>query len=86
MNVEFEMALVRYGQPDGTAAVIAYLDDIREKVADQGFRVKNPVEGRHGGFFYTFGDYSLNLFENIKFAEVDLPFPFKFPHVFPIHY
>lgn len=32
-----------------------------------GPKIKVPVVGRHGGEFYTFGDYSANLFEHIKY-------------------
>lgn len=29
--------------------------------------LEQPVEGRHGGSFYNFGDYSTSLFENCQF-------------------
>jgi hypothetical protein len=32
-----------------------------------GPRVPAPVTGRHGGEFYCFGDYSVNLFEHIDY-------------------
>jgi purine nucleosidase len=65
-NVPFEMAVVRYGLPTGTDAVRATLDEIRENMPGKGPRITEPVVGRHGGEFYTFGDYSVNLFEHIE--------------------
>ncbi len=65
-DVEFEIAIVRYGKPSGTDAVRATVPEIREKMAGKGPQVSPPVPGRHGGQFRTFGDYSINLFENIR--------------------
>ena len=31
-----------------------------------GPKISNPIIGRYGGEFYTFGDYSVNLFENYE--------------------
>jgi purine nucleosidase len=64
-DVDFEIALVRYGKPSGTDAVRATLDEIRKIMPGQGPRVDPPVTGRHGGQFTNFGDYSVNLFEHI---------------------
>jgi purine nucleosidase len=65
-DVEFEMVVVRYGQPSGTDAVRATPEEIRARMAGLGPRVAEPVRGRHGGTFHTFGDYSIELFENIQ--------------------
>jgi purine nucleosidase len=65
-EVEFEIATVRYGQPSGTDAVRATLDEIRQIMPGKGPKVSPPVTGRHGGEFSTFGDYSVSLFENIR--------------------
>ncbi len=65
-DVHFEIALVRYGKPSGTAAVTATMDEIKANMPGKGARVEKPVEGRHGGEFYTFGDYSVNLFEHAR--------------------
>jgi purine nucleosidase len=65
-EVEFEIATVRYGQPSGTDAVRATLQEIRQIMPGQGPKVSPPVTGRHGGQFNTFGDYSVSLFENIR--------------------
>jgi len=65
-DVPFEIALVRYGKPSGTDAVRATPEDIRKNMPGRGPRQETPVTGRHGGEFYTFGDYSVNLFEHIQ--------------------
>jgi purine nucleosidase len=63
-DVEFEIAIVRYGKPSGTDAVWASLQEIRTRMPGTGPRIRQPVEGRHGGQFTRFGDYSVSLFEN----------------------
>ncbi len=64
-GVEFEIAIVRYGKPSGTDAVRATLEEIRRIMPGKGPQV-DPVVGRHGKSFRNFGDYAINLFENIK--------------------
>ena len=64
-DVVFEIALVRWGKPSGTAAVRVSLEEIRSTMPGKGPRVGVPVEGRNGGQFSTFGDYSVNLFEHV---------------------
>jgi purine nucleosidase len=63
-DVEFDIAIVRYGKPSGTDAVWASLAEIRSRMPGQGPEISPPVTGRHGGDFTTFGDYSVSLFEN----------------------
>ena len=65
-NIEFEMVTVRYGQPSGTGAVIAFKEDILQKMPGKGPVAKEPVTGRHGNEFRCFGDYSVNLFEECE--------------------
>jgi purine nucleosidase len=67
-NVPFEIALVRYGTPSGTDHVRVTRDEIRERMAGKGPRIRVPVTGRHGGKFATFGDYSVNLFDHIELS------------------
>jgi hypothetical protein len=65
-NVPFEMVTVRYGKPSGTDAVKISHDEIKRKMPGLGPLAATEVTGRHGIALRTFGDYSLNLFENIK--------------------
>lgn len=71
-DVEFEMVTVRSGRESGTDAVRVTLDEINEKMPGKGPKAGAPVMGRHGVAFDTFGDYSVNLFENINYY-VDPP-------------
>ena len=64
-DVEFEIVTVRYKRPDGTSAVRITPAFAEENFGGKGPQV-SPVEGRHGGEFTCFGDYSVNLFHNIK--------------------
>jgi len=64
VSINFEIAIVRYGKPSGTDAVIAYLSDIEEKMPGKGPHISDPVIGRHGNAFTNFGDYSVDLFKN----------------------
>ena len=64
-NTPFEIVLVRYGAPSGTAVVRATREEIRAKMPGKGPRIKEPIVGRNGGQFTTFGDYSVDLFEHI---------------------
>ncbi len=68
-NVPFEMVTVRYGENSGTSAVIASQDEINQKMPGKGPKAATPVEGRHGGTYTTFGDYSVSLFEHIHFHD-----------------
>jgi Inosine-uridine preferring nucleoside hydrolase len=66
-DLPFSIALVRYGEPSGTDAVRAELADVRRRMPGLGPRSEEPVMGRHGVAFSTFGDYSVNLFENADY-------------------
>ncbi|MEZ4826808.1 MAG: nucleoside hydrolase [Bacteroidia bacterium] len=63
--VPFEMVTVRYGKPSGTDAVRATPQEIADKMPGAGPLAEKPVEGRNGGSFTHFGDYSLDLFSHI---------------------
>ncbi len=63
-EVEFEIAVVGNGRSTGTASVKASTENIRKIMPGKGPQIANGVEGRHGGQFFNFGDYSVNLFEN----------------------
>lgn len=58
----FEVAVVRYSRSSGTAAVQTFIPEVRARMAGKGPEVE-PVEGRQGGTFTNFGDYSVELFE-----------------------
>jgi len=65
-DVDFEMVMVRYGKPSGTAAVLVSRNEIEEKMPGLGPHVLQFVSGRHGQSFSKFGDYSVSLFKNAK--------------------
>jgi len=66
-NIPFEMVTVRYGKPSGTDAVKVTKEEINQKMPGLGPTAKEPITGRHGGVFSTFGDYSVSLFEYIDY-------------------
>ena len=66
-NIPFEIVTVRYGKPSGTDAVRVTQAEVPLKMAGLGPVIKQPVTGRHGGEFYSFGDYSVDLFKNAHF-------------------
>jgi inosine-uridine nucleoside N-ribohydrolase len=64
-KVPFEIVTVRYGKPSGTSAVTATRKEIADKMPGMGPKAAQPVTGRHGGSFSSFGDYSVDLFKHI---------------------
>lgn len=67
-SIPFEMVTVRYAMGTGTDDVRVTPQEIRERMPGIGPRMDAGVEGRHGGTFHTFGDYSISLFENIEMS------------------
>lgn len=65
-GVRFEIAIVRYGKPSGTDAVRASIEEIKRIMPGKGPVLSTAIEGRHGGTFTNFGDYSVDLFVNYK--------------------
>jgi purine nucleosidase len=65
-SVPFEMAVVRYGKPSGTDHVRVTAEEIRARMPGKGPHVRTPVQGRNGGRFQSFGDYSVDLFDHIQ--------------------
>ena len=59
------MVTVRYGKPSGTDAVAVTQEEIKKTMPGLGPKAIEPITGRHGGTFDTFGDYSVNLFTHI---------------------
>jgi purine nucleosidase len=66
-DIDFEMVTVRYGKSSGTSAVVITQKDVNKLMPGLGPHITTPVTGRHGGEFYCFGDYSINLFEHIDY-------------------
>lgn len=64
-KIPFEMVTVRYGKPSGTDAVAVTKAEVNQKLPGLGPKAIEPITGRHGGTFETFGDYGINLFEHI---------------------
>ena len=64
-KIPFEMVTVRYGKPSGTSAVAVTKTEVNDKLPGLGPTATEPITGRHGGTFDTFGDYGVNLFEHI---------------------
>ena len=65
-SIPFEIVTVRYGKPSGTDAVKATAEEINRKMPGMGPKAAEPITGRHGDTFSTFGDYSINLFDHIE--------------------
>jgi len=65
--VPFEIVTVRYGKPTGTDAVRVTKPEVNKYMPKKGPKVAPPVVGRHQVAFDNFGDYSVNLFEHIKY-------------------
>jgi inosine-uridine nucleoside N-ribohydrolase len=68
-EVPFEMVTVRYGDPSGSSAVAVSKATIMEKMPGLGPTIARPITGRHGGYFNTFGDYSVDLFQHIDYYD-----------------
>lgn len=66
-TVPFEMVTVRYGKPSGTDAVRITEYNAKTRLKGLGPIASTPITGRHGGLFYTFGDYAQNLFNHIEY-------------------
>ena len=66
-NIDFEMVTVRYGKSSGTDAVSITKNQALENMKEAGPKITSPVQGRHGGNFFRFGDYSIDLFEHVEY-------------------
>jgi inosine-uridine nucleoside N-ribohydrolase len=62
-DVELEFVTVRYGDPSGTDAVKVTQAQMLHRMPGMGPVISEPVEGRNGGFYNNWGDYSAHLFE-----------------------
>ena len=71
-DVRMEIVTVRARNSNGTGSVTVSRDFVIQNFAGKGPRItrmKNLVEGRHGGLFACFGDYSVSLFNHIKLRQ-----------------
>jgi inosine-uridine nucleoside N-ribohydrolase len=66
-DIEFEIVTVRYGKLSGTDFVKVTREEVDAKMTRLGRKINSPVIGRHGGEFFTFGEYSKSLFDNTPF-------------------
>ncbi|MEI8073180.1 MAG: nucleoside hydrolase [Bacteroidota bacterium] len=66
-NIDFEMVTVRYGKKTGTDAVNVTKNEAINHLKGAGPTITIPIIGRHGGEFYSFGAYSINLFEHVDY-------------------
>jgi len=62
VDVPFDMVTVRYGEPSGTSAVMVAKTMVMRRLPGIGPRIADPVTGRHGGEFLTWGDYAVELY------------------------
>lgn len=68
-GVHFEIVTVGYHKDTGTDAVRISRDQAVALFSGMGPHIDQAVTGRHGGEFHCFGDYSANLFQNIKLRK-----------------
>ena len=68
-NIDFEIVSVRYGMQTGTDAVRVTKEDAISTMPGLGPIIEKPIVGRHGGEFYNFGDYSVDLFKHIDYPD-----------------
>ncbi len=67
-DVDFEIVTVRYRETSGATAVSVDGTEIERRMKGIGPTV-SPIEGRHGGVFTTFGDYSISLFQHVDLSR-----------------
>jgi purine nucleosidase len=66
VDVPFDMVTVRYGKPSGTTAMMVAKTEVLRRMPGKGPKLENPVSGRHGGEFHTFGDYAVELYKKYQ--------------------
>ncbi len=66
VDVPFDMVTVRYGKPSGTSTVMVAKTEVLRRMPGVGPRALVPVTGRHGGEFYTWGDYAVELYNKYQ--------------------
>jgi hypothetical protein len=66
VDVPFDMVTVRYGHPSGTSAMMVAHSEVKRRMPGVGPWQDEPVIGRHGGEFYTWGDYAVELYNKYQ--------------------
>jgi purine nucleosidase len=66
IDVPFDMVTVRYGKPSGTSAMMVAHTEVKRRMPSVGPRQSEPVIGRHGGEFYSWGDYAVELYNKYQ--------------------
>ena len=67
-DAPFEVVTVRYDLTTGSTAVAVDTETIKSRMPGQG-PASTTIEGRNGGMFTCFGDYSVSLFEEMNFPK-----------------
>lgn len=65
-EVPFDMVTVRYGEPSGTSALMVAKTEVNRRMPGLGPKQTLPVVGRHGGEFYCWGDYAVELYNKYE--------------------
>ncbi|MBN2742851.1 MAG: nucleoside hydrolase [Marinilabiliaceae bacterium] len=66
VDVPFDMVTVRYGDPSGTSAMMVAKTEVDRRMPGIGPKLNEPVIGRHGGEFYCWGDYAVELYNKYE--------------------
>ena len=65
-TMPLEIVTVRLGTAEnGSSSVSTTVTEVNNRMPGLGPLATSPITGRHGGTFNRFGDYSVNLFDNI---------------------
>lgn len=66
VDVPFDMVTVRYGNPSGSSALMVAKTEVLRRLPGKGPRQTEAVSGRHGGEYFTFGDYAVELYKKYQ--------------------
>jgi len=61
-NVDFEKVTVHYDKSYDTDGVNITKEEVLQHLKGVGPKISTPIIGRHGGEFYSLGDYAIDLF------------------------
>lgn len=65
-DVPFDMVTVRFGKASGTSAMMVAKTEVYRRMPGVGPKMSEPVKGRHGGEFYCWGDYAVELYKKYE--------------------